>query len=273
MSDVIQLPESRLSRAVALSGQLAEALTSSDAGASEASVGGRNEGAITSLPAALAPLHELEPSLMSLIDTAELVTEEQELAFMEELSATLQSTVAKRDRVGAFIKHCEARKEECAEEIERLQARKKGFANAAERVRDYVLWIIEGLGPDEKGKSRKLEGDKFTFSTRKAKDKLDIYDETLVPNQYKSVSIELRADVYFRYAGVLRELLGIETASNYSVDEALLRKDLEAPSVECDYCIADIDKEACPKCGGSGIVPPSIPGARLITERKVLVLK
>jgi Siphovirus Gp157 len=318
MSDIIELPESRLSKAVGISGQLATELAKSsgvDVGvACPSSTSGANGGVPAganparqetsgghppdtgamvetqhppiALPVALAPLHEMEESLMAMLDTEAMVTEEQEQAFLQDLSTTMQATVAKRDRVGAFIKHCEARAAECTAEIERLSARKKMFAGAAERVRNYVLWIIQALGPDDGGKPRKLEGEKFTFSTRKLKDQLEIYDETRVPNAFKTVNIELPAEVYFRYARVLKELLGIETASDFSIDETALRKALEgAPALcmmcggsgrHCEHLYHDDAGELdcpCPDCYATGVISPSVPGAKLVSGRTGLVLR
>jgi Siphovirus Gp157 len=292
-STVAQFPESRLSRSVELSGQLAEALAD-DIGAPPTPVGtvGKDDPAnpgreLAPLPAVLSPLHELEESLLALLDTEELVTEEREQAFLEDLSHTMQATVAKRDRVAAFIKHCEAQVEVCADEIQRLQARKRVLANAAERVRSYVLWIIEALGPDAEGKLRKLEGDKFTFATRKAKPKLEITDESSVPQKYKWVKVGVPAEQFERYRGILRELFGTLPALDYSLNEAGLRAALEGAPEICAVCGGDgnaliasgsqVDGSGeyypCPHCGGSGVVPPSVPGARLLTDRNSLVLR
>lgn len=234
------------------------------------------------IPAVLSPLHELESSLLALLDTEDCVTPEQEQAFLQDLSETMQAVVAKRDRVGAFVKHCEGQAALAADEIRRLTVRKRALENAAERVRGYVLWIIEAMGPDDKGKLRKLEGNKFTFSTRKAKAKLEITDEAAVPSRFKFVDIDIPAEKFERYMGVLRDLFGV-CIPTYSVDEVQLRAYLEGPPTECkacggagDLCPAgpsDAPMNVCHACGGSGVIPPSVPGAKLLTDRNSLVLR
>lgn len=279
----IPFPESKLSHAVGISGQLADAL-SNDIGAPPTPVGtvGKDDPsnskgeALAPLPAVLSPLHELEESLLALLDTEEMVTEAQEQAFLADLSMTMQATVAKRDRVAAFIKHCEGQSDVAAAEIKRLQARKKILDNAAERVRSYVLWIIEALPREAEGKLRKLEGDKFTFATRKAKPKLEITEEADVPMIFKSACIEMPAEQYAQYRKVL-EALGIKVSEvGFAVDEKRLREYLEgAPSI-CVVCGGDgrnADEYLCLACAGAGTVPPSVPGARLLMDRNSLVLR
>ncbi len=307
MSDTIQFPESKLSRSIELSGQLRDELAKNEIGVPPTPVGtagtddpSKSKGeALAPIPAVLSPLHELESSLLAFLDTEDCVTEEQEQAFLADLSRTMQATVAKRDRVAAFIKHCEARADECANEIKRLHARKRTFDSAAERVRNYVLWIIEALSPGPDGKYKKLEGNKFTFSTRKIKPRLEITEEADVPATFKSACIEMPAEQYTQYRKVF-EALGIELSvetTDFAVDESRLRTYLEGAPQPCADCngsgivqgrlisgfISGIDSEAvarneadyqcCPTCRGFGVIHPSVPGARLLTERNALVIR
>jgi hypothetical protein len=281
-----------------LSIELAKDTASPPMAVEAAGKGVRGEGSQASVPAvlskrigqyrgeALAPLHDLEDSLQCLLDTEDCVTPEQEQAFLEDFSMTMQATVAKRDRVAGFIRHCEAQAEVAADEIRRLQARKRILENAAERVRNYVLWIIEGIGPDDKGKLRKLEGNKFTFSTRKAKPKLEITNEGLIPREYMDVTITLNGPWYIKVWAVLHALgMHVIGQPTWLVNEESVRLALEGAPTECEACggsghplMINRDTEEfafreCPDCGGSGVVPPSVPGARLITDRNSLVLR
>lgn len=265
-------------KALEISGQLAEVLAQDVAGSPTASgAAGRDDSSkskgegLAPIPAVLSPLHELEESLLAYFDSEELVTEEQEAEFVRDLSATMQATVAKRDRVGSFIKHCEGQAALAADEIRRLSVRKRILENTAERLRGYVLWIIEASGPNDNGKLRKLEGDKFTFSTRKAKPKLEITDPLTIPNQFCDVCLTLPAELYYRYQTVLKALLPDAVVSPLVVNEDMLRKHLEGAPTECEAC-AGIQR-FCPSCGGSGVIPPSVPGARLLTDRNTLILK
>jgi hypothetical protein len=92
-----------------------------------------------------------------------------------------------------------------------------------------------------------------------------------------------------RYLVLLGELgLKLTPASvKFNVDTDKLKEALEGAPVECDVCGGtgvqayfpeSYDEPGfvaaqCTRCSGSGVVPPSIPGARLITDRKTLVLR
>jgi hypothetical protein len=288
MNNVTSFPESKLSRAVEISGQLSEELARNEvpgnvSGSGPGEQGAGNLGGGTLAPVAPGlPLHELEENLMAMVDTEAMVTPEQEEQFLAELSQGLQLVKAKRDRVAAFIRQAEADAAYAADEIKRLQARKRILENAAERVRGYVLWIIEALGPDTKGKLRKLEGEKFTFAARALKPKLEITDETLIPNAYKRVSLDVPAELYVKYSGVLHALGMLPPTAKYSIDEPALREALEAAPQMCWACegsgkrqieLGDQVFETCPNCGGSGVLEPSVPGAKLVDGRLSLVVR
>ena len=54
-----------------------------------------------------APLYVIEDYLAALIETAELVSPDQELEFRREFQTALTAAVEKRDRVGQFLAHLE----------------------------------------------------------------------------------------------------------------------------------------------------------------------
>ena len=62
--------------------------------------------AVVPSPAVTAePLYVIEDQLAALIETAELVSPQQELEFRAEFQAALTTAVDKRDRVGQFLAH------------------------------------------------------------------------------------------------------------------------------------------------------------------------
>ena len=105
-----------------------------------------------------APLYVIEDQFASLIETAELVSPEQELEFRAEFQAALTAAVDKRDRVGQFLAHLEHQIDFARFEIDRLRQRKATCERALERLENYVIGTIETLGTDDKGKYRRLEG-------------------------------------------------------------------------------------------------------------------
>lgn len=138
-----------------------------------------------------ASLFELEEDLQALLDTEALVPPEQVAEFRRELGAALKASISKRDRVAQFIRFCEMQQANCDDEITRLQARKRTFMVAENRVREYVVNVIESLGTDAKGKFSKLEGDLATFSLRTNPVSVEFEDERRVPPRWKTISLRM----------------------------------------------------------------------------------
>jgi len=121
-----------------------------------------------------APLYLIEDQLAALVETAELVSPEQEEEFRLEFQTALTAAMEKRDRVGQFLAHLE-------QQID--------FA----RVEEYVIDTIENLGTDSKGKYRRLEGKTTTFSLRGCPPSVEISDESSIPAEYKTLLLKLPA--------------------------------------------------------------------------------
>lgn len=145
---------------------------------------------MSALPAPVAPsLFDLEQDLQAFFNTEDLVPEEQRAEFESALAEQLKASVAKRDRVAQFIQHCSHQQENCDKEIARLKARKESFERAEKRVKQYVQSVIESLGPDAKGKPKKLEGNLATFSLRQTPGHIEITDESKVPAEVQNVEV------------------------------------------------------------------------------------
>ena len=138
-------------------------------------------------------LYVIEDHLAAMIETAELVSSEQEREFREEFQAALTAAVDKRDRVGQFLAHLEQQIEFAKFEIDRLRQRKANFERALERLENYVIETIENLGTDVKGRYRKLEGKTTTFSLRACPPSVEVTDESAIPAKYKTLLLKLPA--------------------------------------------------------------------------------
>jgi hypothetical protein len=145
------------------------------------------------LPPRSMSLYTLEDGLQALLDSAEMVTPEEEAEFAADLEAALAATVQKRDRVGWFMAHIEGQTALAAAEIKRLQTRKAFFEAVLKRVETSVVRTIRNLGMDAKSKYKALAGETVTFSVRRCPATVAITDEAAVPVAYKSVSITLPA--------------------------------------------------------------------------------
>ena len=213
-------------------------------------------------------LYTLEDGLQTLLDTAEMVTPEEQAEFAADLEAALAATVQKRDRVGWFMAHIEGQTALAAAEIKRLQTRKAFFEAVLERVETSVVRTIYNLGVDAKGKYRTLEGDTVSFSVRRCPATVAITDEATVPAAYKSVSITLPALTW----EALLDALDIETRvkvldevkrPDSSVSKTLLKAAIEAGAPDW--------KERLKGEGALPVSVPSVPGAAIVAGGLSLV--
>jgi hypothetical protein len=175
---------------------------------------------------ALPPLYEVEDQLLAMLNSEDSVSDEQRQEFERDLAESLKTAVAKRDRVGAFIKMCEHAATAAAAEIKRLQDRKRVFENTEERLRGYVLSIIESLGLDDKGKLRKLQGTNFTLSARACPASVKVTDETKIPKSLKRVRLDMTVETWEAICKLPGMLEPLPVASYYT-DGAALKAALE----------------------------------------------
>ena len=140
-----------------------------------------------------APLYVIEDHLAALIETAELVSPEQEQEFRTEFQTALTAAVEKRDQVGQFMAHLEQQIAFAGFEIDRLRQRKATCERALARLESYVIETIENLGTDRKGKYRRLKGKTTTFSLRVCPPSVEVTDESAIPAEYRTLTLRLPA--------------------------------------------------------------------------------
>jgi hypothetical protein len=196
-----------------------------------------------------APLYVLEDHLAALIETAELVSPEQEQEFRAEFQAALTAAVEKRDRVGQFLAHLEHQIDFARFEIDRLRQRKAACERALARLESYVIETIENLGTDSKGKYRALEGKTNTFSLRACPPSVEVTDEAGIPVEYKTLTLKLPAVTWEQLLDGLdieqrAAVLGLVKNPEFTVDKRSVKAALD---------------------GGA-----DVPGASLITGRHTL---
>jgi len=196
-----------------------------------------------------APLYVIEDQLAALIETAELVSPEQELEFRTEFVAALNAAVEKRDRVGQFMAHLEQQIDFAHFEIDPLKQRKALCERTLDRLEQYVIETIEHLGTDSKGKCRRLEGKTTTFSLRACPPSVEVVEERAVPSDYKVLTLRLPAVVWER----LLDGLDIE-------ERAAVAGQVRSPEVT-------VDKRSIKAALDGGA---TVPGAILVTGRHSL---
>jgi hypothetical protein len=174
-------------------------------------------------------LYDLETHLAALADSVETVEPDQEQQFLSEFRATLLQAKDKRDRVNQFISYVESQAELAAAEIKRLQARKSSYERITERLKGYVVGVIQSLGADAKGKFPKLEGNTSSFRIQKNPDSVQITDETAIPSKFKTATITIPLPLWDELLDALdMELSGRILDSIRRPDVAVRNADVKA---------------------------------------------
>ena len=196
-----------------------------------------------------APLYAIEDTLAALIETAELVSPEQEREFRTEFQTALAAAVDKRDKVGQFLTHLERQIDFARFEIDRLRQRKAASERALARLEEYVIETIEKLGTDGKGRYRTLEGKTTTFSLRRCPPLVEVADESAIPAEYKTLTLKLPAVTWEQ----LLDGLDIE-------QRAAVLAQVKSPEV-------GVDKRSIKAAFDGGA---DVPGAGLVSGRHAL---
>ena len=202
--------------------------------------------ALTMLPSSAvtaAPLYVIEDQLAALIETAELVSPEQEQEFRMEFQAALTAAVDKRDRVGQFLTHLEQQIEFAKCEMERLRQRKLMFERALARLENYVIETIEHLGTDSKGRYRRLEGKTTTLSVRACPPSVEVVDESVIPSEYKMLTLKLPAATWERLLDWLdierrASILSQVKSPEVSVDKRSIKAAIDGGAEIPGICLA-----------------------------------
>jgi hypothetical protein len=140
-------------------------------------------------------LYDLEYSLVLLAATLEDDPGAAD-GILEEIGAALRETKAKRDRVVAFLRHCEQQIRFADQEIERLGRRQRRIAVVQNALEQYVIGVIDRfVAPDRRGVKR-LEGNVSSLRIQKNPDSVAIVDDGAVPLAYKDVVLTMPAYVW-----------------------------------------------------------------------------
>lgn len=154
----------------------------------------------------------------------------------------------------------------------------------AKRLTDYVLAVMAMLPKPKKG-ARVLEGTSTTFKAKGVADSIDIYDESLLPDQFKTATVTMPLWVYRAfnalymlkpesgYPGmepVLHSLLDIPPRWG-RVDSATIKEEAQK-RIPCPQCSTMENRGQapggeCPRCKDEETIPATIPGVRLVTGK------
>ena len=138
-------------------------------------------------------LYAIEEQFVALLDTEDLVPNDQQLAFLDDLASANALAVEKRDRLIGFLRHCDLLQEGLDKEIKRMQAFRDDYQRKQERVEKYVVQVIERFAPEPKRGAKRLEGSIGVLSLRKNPDHVEVTNPEAVPIEYRDVSVKMPA--------------------------------------------------------------------------------
>jgi hypothetical protein len=149
-------------------------------------------------------LYELEDNLQALVNSIDLAEEPsmREL-ILEEIGQELRKTKEKRDRVVAFLRHCELQQKFADAEIERIQKRKALIARVQEELELYLVQVIEQFAPPDRRGIKRLEGNFSSVRIQKNPDSVLITDQQALPSAWKDIVLTMPAYVW---EGLLQRL-------------------------------------------------------------------
>lgn len=228
----------------------------------------------------LLSLHAIEENLLALLDTEDVEGVDRE-AIEREIIATRLAAIDKRDSVAAFLSHCEAQQDNIGKEIARLCALEKHYANTQARTEQYVIDVIVAAGKDAKGKYRKLEGTTSILSVKTCPAALEVTNEEVVPNAFKTVTVKLPAETW----ELILDELSFETSCKISeavksketvVDKNAVKSAIKTATGAAQKQIVESGVQHDPVDAQTYIdsaVAALVPGARLADGKLTLVRK
>lgn len=142
---------------------------------------------------ALEPLYKIEAELEALVDSLETCPEELRPELEARIAHYMGQEIEKVDRVNAVLSALEYTAKNARTEIDRLRDRAQAADRAAERLKAYVLHVIQQRdgGP--------LRGRNVTFTAREA-EAVIVQDPGLVPEEFRrtTISVEVQKEAVKR---------------------------------------------------------------------------
>ncbi len=235
-------------------------------------------------------LREIEETLLALteVDPQEL-TPELKAQLEIELKEAIRVAPQKRERVAmklfdkgqrvAILRAKSQYLKDRAKEVDAIADREEADI---ERLKDYVLDVMRELPEPKKGKTRILEGTSATFKAAKVAASVEIYEEAILPERFKTVTVTMPADLWrcmAKWEAEYSQELATFLVNWGRVDKKVIKAELEQPCAECggkgDKAAQNDDGEpvriGCTGCMGNGT--QRIPGARLIKDKLRLIVE
>lgn len=190
-------------------------------------------------------LFAIEENLAALLDTAEMVEEEDEdarLTILADIGETHEAALRKRDNVIRLLRRLKyligngTTKGVVDQEIADLRKLKGHLESRRERIARYIMGIIQRFGRDGK----RLDGTVGTLTLARNPESTDITDETAVPSEYKTLTITVPATAWEEHirthewfsgerAAILDQITRTEVQIDRTAVKAAIKAGTEVP--------------------------------------------
>jgi hypothetical protein len=176
-------------------------------------------------------LYEIEDTLQALANSIDLVEDAHDRQLiLDKIGEELRRTKEKRDRVVAFLRHCEQQQKFADTEIERIEKRKAFIARVQEELELYIIQVIEQFASADRRGVRRLEGNVSTMRIQKNPDSVLITDVDSIPLMFKQIVLTMPAYVW----EAILQRIGFEDRKVFEtrVEKAESRPDKKAIGAE-----------------------------------------
>lgn len=130
-------------------------------------------------------IHHLREELQSLLSLSEEVGAEAIRDTISGMSGEINSVI---EDVAKYIRNLELLETSAKEEADRIKARAERFKASAATAREEIKKVMEMAGV------KKSSGALFTVTLAKGSDRVEVFDESLIPDEFVSVSVVQKAD-------------------------------------------------------------------------------
>jgi len=123
----------------------------------------------------------------------------------------IKAEVAKVDGVRGWWKHLEMMRDAAKDEAETMQDRAQAFGRQLTVLKSAILVTLEEM-EFRAGKPRKLEGKTGSISLvgNGGRRPVVITDEALIPDEYRTVTVKMNAELWRKVCAALPDLAGMQ---------------------------------------------------------------
>jgi hypothetical protein len=177
------------------------------------------------------------------------------------IAAYMKAEVQKVDGVRGWWKYLEMMRDAAKDEARTMQDRAQAFDRQLTVLKSAILVTLEEM-QFRAGKPRKLEGKTGSISLvgNGGRQPVVITDEALIPDEYRTVTVKMNAELWRKVCASLPDLAGLQECRK-EPNLTAIYNGLQEPCGGCGGTGKSGDFGYCIGCGGAG--KQGVPGAIL----------